>query len=97
MLHLYTSSAVSGAAYDAAITVAGYENRDSRSTAEAEAGLRDALGAFGSDVTVEWVVTAEAVQVRVTGQAPSTMPAAWAGSIGLTIDKTVTVRSEEFR
>ncbi len=97
MLHLYTSSAVSGAAYDAAVVVAGYDGADARSTGEAEAGLRAALGRFGQKVSVEWAVTADTVQVRVTGRAPTALPARWASSIGLTIDKTVSVRAEEFR
>lgn len=97
MLHLYTSSAVSGAAYDAAVAVAGYDGGEVGSTGEAEAGLRAALGRFGEAVTVEWAVTADTVRVRVVGQAPTALPARWASSLGLTVDKTVTVRVEQFR
>lgn len=99
LLHLYASSLTSGAAYDAASSVARARNQADRpgAAALAEAELRDALGAWGNDVDITWDINLVTVTVRVRGRAPSLLPASLTDASGLDIDRSATVRLEEFR
>lgn len=99
IVHLYATSMVTAAADDAARTVASGAHAGHRDhvVADAERHLRDALGAWGRDLTVSWHIGADEVTVRVQGKAPSLLPPGVTSATGLDIDETVTVRREEFR
>ncbi len=99
LLHLYATSLTAGAAYDAATTVASVNAEGNRSgaAATAESDLRSALGAWGNDVSVTWAIDTATVTVTVVGSAPSLLPPGLTDATGLDIDKSVTVRIEEFR
>lgn len=99
LLHLYATSLTAGAAYDAAAAVASVDAEGNRAGAatQAESGLRSALGAWGNDVSVTWAIDNDTVTVTVVGRAPSLLPPGLTDATGLDIDKSVTVRLEEFR
>jgi hypothetical protein len=99
LLHLYATSLTAGAAYDAASSVASVSAQGNRSGAadRAESELRAALGAWGNDVSITWDINADTVTVTVAGRAPSLLPPALTDATGLDIDRSVTVRIEEFR
>ncbi len=99
LLHLYATSLTAGAAYDAATTVASVNAEGNRSgaAATAESDLRSALGGWGNDVSVTWAIDTATVTVTVVGSAPSLLPPGLTDATGLDIDKSVTVRIEEFR
>jgi Flp pilus assembly protein TadG len=100
---LYTRSLVTGSAYDAARTVAGYTSSGDRDSARvaATAEFRRRLGAFGNDgARLEWLTPddPDVVRVRVVARHPTLLPAAMTGALGLGItDRVIEVRVERFQ
>ncbi len=96
---LYATSVVTGAGYDAARAVAGYESDQQRARAAAAATteLRRRLGAYGRDhLGVEWNLNdPEVVELRLTAVHPSVLPASLSGRTALgNLDRTIRVRRE---
>lgn len=98
LLHLYTTSVVSGSTYDAATQIASASQSNNRGAAatQAVADLRAALGGVGESAVIEVSLSAESVTVRVQTRAPSLLPIGLTDAVGLEIDKSVTVRLEDF-
>ncbi len=96
LVHLYATSAVTAAAYDAARMVAGHETT---AIEEAEEHAQGLLGDYGSEAVFDWSGTTEAqVVLRVTAPTPARMIEGLAGAIGLDgIERTVHVRVEDPR
>lgn len=101
-LHLFASSTVSAAAFDAARAMAA-EDAD-RSCAVAEQRVRTVLGEYAGQVTVTCPLTAagadaDEVSVRVVGPSPAPF---LDGFLGVTLDlgtieRESVVRREQFR
>jgi hypothetical protein len=93
LVHLYASSAVAAAAYDAARLASG-----SRPLAPADAVAhgRAVLGSFAGHVEVFTVtVDDDTVRARVVASSPALLPRVFGHVAGLdTIDRSVTVRRE---
>lgn len=96
LTHLYATSALSAAAYDAARLVAGY---DGVSTDAAEQHARRLLGDYGEEVRFEWSPsTDDQVVLRVRAPTPAPLIHGLAATVGReTIERTVHVRVEELR
>ena len=98
LLHLYTTSVVSGSAYDAAAHVASASQADNRAgaAAQAVADLRSSLGGVGDTAIIEVIMSSGSVTIRVQTSAPSLLPLGLTDAVGLAIDKSATVRLEGF-
>lgn len=99
LFNLYATSVVTGAAHDAARTVAGYDNPCS-ATADAESQMRADLGEYGAKdtIAVEWSCTADLVSLRVVADHPTVLPKMLRGLTGLGhMDRTIRVRVERFQ
>jgi hypothetical protein len=92
LVHLFTTSYVNAAAFDAARLASA--SGDVSPTAAAEHGKR-VLGPFGSRSTFEVTPSAEQVTVRVRGQSPALLPRMFGRIAGVnSIDRTVILRRE---
>lgn len=102
LMALYATSTVSAASQDAARRVASMhvDHRDPRAvraaTGEAEAQLRQLLGAIGDEAQIDWSVDDEVVRLHIVTEAPAILPSGIRDTSGLRrIDRTITVRIEE--
>lgn len=93
LVHLFASSYVNAAAFDAARLASGAGDVDS---VEARAHGLDLLGDFADRVSeFSVVVTDERVTVRVQAASPALLPATFGHVIGTdSIDRSVTLRRE---
>ena len=93
LVHLFASSFVNAAAFDAARLASG--SADISATAAQQHGL-SVLGAYASRVSEFAVdIGAERVIVRVRAESPALLPAAFGRVIGTeSINRTVTLRRE---
>jgi hypothetical protein len=98
-LNLYATTAVTGAAYDAARIVAGSEAGGEESARlEAEAHARQVLGRLGEQTRFEWIVDGDDVALRVQAVNPRVVLPALGAQLGFdTVDRTVRVRREVLR
>ena len=101
-VNLGARSAVSGAALDAARTVAGHDAAADRraAAAEAEARLRRVLGSLGPGARIRWgdLDDPEVVHLWVMARPASIVPSSAAGAVGLgTVEREVQVRVERRR
>lgn len=97
-LHLFATSAVSSAAFDAARAMAA---ESGRSCPQAQARARELLGQYGSDVALECLVSPddEEVAMRIVGPSPAPFLDGFFGlqfDLG-TIEREAWVRRERFR
>ena len=90
LLHLYATSTVSAAAFDAARRAAAEQQL---TPAEAEGHARGLLGAYGARATVDCSRDGDAMACRITGPSPAPLVAL----LRLEIERTARVRVEEFR
>lgn len=96
LLHLFASSTVSAAAFDAARSVAAEGGRD---CGQAEAAAVDLLGSYGAEVSFSCVRSGDDVVVAITGPSPAPLVNGFFGrafDLG-TIEREARVRAEEFR
>jgi hypothetical protein len=97
---LYATSVVTGAAYDAVRTVAGYDEAEDRAAAAlvAEARLRSELAGYEPGrLDITWAIAADAVSVTVRARHRTVWPAAL-DPLGLgSTERTVTLRAEDAR
>jgi hypothetical protein len=93
LVHLYATSMVTAAAYDAARLASGTQV----TSGAAESHGRSLLGGFSSRVTTFAVVdNGDHVVVRVQAQSPSLLPAAFGAAAGFSsIDREVIARREQ--
>ena len=103
LFNLYATTVVTGAAFDAARQVAGYDHADDRcgATAEAESALRRRLGRYldRGAITLAWACDdLERVRLAFEADHPSILPEALRdlGGLGRT-RRVVEVRSEDLR
>ncbi len=102
---LYATSVLTSAAHDAASTVAGAASNPGdpatqlAARAEAEARLRQSLGASGDEAVVDWAASdADEVVLTASIPSPSVLPGALRGGNGDDrIERTVHVRRERWR
>ncbi len=110
LLHLYVTTVVTAAGYDAAVEAAahstdaaGGDTAESDGsgvrTAHAEASARQALGALAERAVFDWSSsTADEVVLRLETSSPGLVPARFAGTMGLTaVEREFRVRVERFR
>lgn len=103
LFNLYANSMVTAAAHDAAREVAGFRASANRcaATVDADAAFDQALGDYGDSgyASLSWVCTdPSVVSVRVIADHPTILPPRMAGLISLGhLDRTITIRVEEFR
>jgi hypothetical protein len=98
LLHLYATSVVTAAAFDAARIVSGSDGGPAaRQTAVEHA--RALLGAWTAEADVEFTrIDEDAVSLRIRATSPSLVPRALAAATPLGhIDRTVTLRTERVR
>lgn len=92
LVHLFTTSYVNAAAFDAARLASG--SGDVSPGAAAEHGSR-VLGPFGARSDFEVTKDADQVTVRVRGESPALLPRVFGRIIGAeSIDRTVILRRE---
>jgi hypothetical protein len=98
LVHLYATSAVTAAAYDAARIVSGSDGGPA-SQDEAVAHAQGLLGRWSDQVLLEFTRTdGEQVVLRVTGQSPALLPRALNHLTGVGgIEREIVVRTERFR
>ena len=97
LFNLYATSVVTSVSYDAARRVAATQG-DPAAIAEAEAGAREALGAYAPRVSFEWSTDGDVVALRVRAHNPAFgLPVTGGGFSFADIDRTVRVRVERFR
>ena len=103
LFNLYATTVVTGAAYDAARLVAGYDSASDRcaATAGAEAALRGRLGGYTErgTVTLAWTCRdPETVSLAVLADHPTILPRRLRGLTGLgRLERTIEVRVEDLR
>ena len=109
LLHLYVTTVVTAAGYDAAVEAAAHSTDAAGDTAEsdgsgvrtahAEASARQALGALAERAVFDWSSsTADEVVLRLETSSPGLVPARFAGTMGLTaVEREFRVRVERFR
>ena len=103
LFNLYANSLVTAAAHDAAREVAGFDASADRCAAAAGADVAfvESLGEYGDSghAALTWDCTDPAVvSVRVIADHPTILPPRMAGLISLGhLDRTITIRVEEFR
>lgn len=94
MLHLYASSVVESAAFDAARTVSSADCGPP-CVGRAETKLRAGLGGLGDGMELSWDVGTEQVRLTVTGRSPARLVGGLAQLTGMSgISETVEVRRE---
>ncbi len=94
LTHLYATSVVEAAAYDAAVEAAGAAG----DVGAAEARARETMGPFAASAAFHWSAGEEAVTLRVEVARPGLVPARFASSLGLTsIEREFRVRTERLR
>lgn len=96
LLHLFATSTVSAAAFDAARSAAA---EDGRTCGQAEAAAIDLLGDYGAEAAITCARTAEDVVVAITAPSPSPLLRGFFGAafdLG-DITREARVRIEEFR
>lgn len=93
LIHLFATSIVSAAAFDAARLASGSEAVTEQAAQAHGMGI---LGRFSDRVTdFDVTVGAESVSVSVRAKSPALLPRAWGRVIGAeSIDRTVVVRRE---
>ncbi len=95
LLHLFATSTVSAAAFDAAQLVAA---EGDTSCGRAEAHADSLLGDYGSDVDFTCDDGAETVTVTITGPSPAPLIGGFTEWSGLgAIEREAQVRTEDFR
>ncbi len=95
MVHLYATSAVTAAAFDAADAVATDPGAQPTEIPVAESIARRRLGSLGPSAKFDWVeADGQQVVLEVTVRSPGFLP--FSSSL-LQIDRTVVVRTERFR
>lgn len=94
--HLWATSAVTAAAFDAARLVAGER---SVTTTAAESHLQTVLGEYGQRVSADWSAsTPDQVVLRVQGPTPAALVASVGRLAGIDrIDRTVRVHRERLQ
>lgn len=98
LVGLWATSAVTGAAVDAARRVAGEAAADRPAArAEAEQEARRALGRFAAQVRFTWEMTADEVVLRVEARQLRFVPSLLGGLGAGQIDRTVRLRLERER
>ncbi|MGH9064268.1 MAG: hypothetical protein ACRD0L_09930 [Acidimicrobiales bacterium] len=99
LFDLYARSAVGSAAFDAARIVAGSDaGATPAARADATTDARGVLGRYGSRATFAWQVEPDAVELTVSVDNPSLLPAFLSGPLGLDhVERTVVVRRERVR
>jgi hypothetical protein len=94
LLNLYATSLVTAVAWDAVRIAAG----ESGTTAAAEAHARGLLGERADDVAFRWGATDDAVTLTVSASNPNLLWPGLMSAVGVEeIERTVTVRAEDFR
>lgn len=95
LTHLYATSVVTAATYDAAVLAAGAQG----DVAGAERAARLAMGELGERAVLDWSGTSEdEVVVRVAVRRPGLVPVRYADLLGLrTIEREARVRVERVR
>ena len=99
MYHLYATSAVTGALYDAGREVAGFDGGEDRSAsaARAEATMRERLGQYGRErIELRWDLSdPNTVRVEVRADHPSVFPSWFSDQLPFTsIERSVDVAQE---
>lgn len=95
LLHLYATSTVSAAAFDAARLVAG---EDAAGCGAAEQHALGLLGGYGQDVAITCTRGADTVTLTIAGPSPAPMVAGFTTWTGLgDIEREARVRVEDFR
>jgi hypothetical protein len=95
MVHLYATSAVTAAAFDAADAVATDPAGQAAEIPAAESAARQRLGRLGPSADFEWKeADGEQVVLELRVDSPGFLP--FSSSL-LQIDRTVVVRTERFR
>jgi hypothetical protein len=95
MVHLYATSAVTAAAFDAADAVATDPGSEAAEIPVAESVARHRLGHLGSSAKFDWVeADGQQVVLEIQVRSPGFVPFS---SGLLQIDRTVVVRTERFR
>ena len=95
LVHLFASSAVTAAAYDAARAVATDPGHQTQEIPRAETMARQKLGGMGAHTRFNWEeVDGRQVVLEVSVRSPGFLPF---GSSLLQIDRRVIVRTERFR
>jgi len=105
LMNLYTTTAVTSAAFDGAHVVAGHrvahhdDDALRRAQAEAEVHMRQELGQFGEQVSFDWSGSDDAsIAVRIQGLAPRFLLPGLGGPLGFDrIDRTARIRREDVR
>lgn len=95
LLHLYATSVVTAAGYDAAVEAAGRGG----DVAAAEATAMASLGALAERTGFDWSAsTPDEVVLRLEATSPGLVPARFARTLGLTaVEREFRVRVERFR
>jgi hypothetical protein len=95
MVHLYATSAVTAAAFDAADAVATNPAGQAAEIPVAESVARQHLGSLGPSAEFDWLeADGNQVVLELRVRSPGFLP--FSSSL-LQIDRTVTVRTERFR
>lgn len=95
LLHLYATSTVSAAIFDAARMVAG---EDALSCGAARDHARDLMGTYGGDVTIGCATDADNVVMTAVGPSPAPLIAGFGTLTGVdTVEREVRIRVEDFR
>jgi Flp pilus assembly protein TadG len=95
LVHLYASSTVSAATFDAAWAVATEPNDEAAEIPIAETQARRRMGRLGSSATFRWLeADGQQVAVEVEVRSPGFLP--FSSSL-LQVQRTVVVRTERFR
>lgn len=100
LVGLYTTSVVTSVTYDAARTVAGSDQGQSRAArADAEATAKRQLGRFAEHVSFDWARSdADAVRLSVRAERQTFVPRRLMSGVGLgPIERTAQVRVEKVR
>ena len=95
VVHLFATSVVTAAAYDAARAVATDPGQQAQEIPQAETMARQKLGGMGGRASFDWEeVDGQQVVLEVSVRSPGFVP--FASSL-LEIDRRVVVRTERFR
>lgn len=95
LTHLYATSVIEAAAYDA---VGAVSARDGRGVAEAESHARALLGSLSDDTAFHWSVDDDEIVLRVSAERPHALPARLGQRLGADrIQREFRMRAERFR
>lgn len=95
LTHLYATSVVEAAAYDAVQAVSA---RDGRGVAEAESHARGLLGRLSDGATFDWAADGDEVVLRLTAERRQALPAPLGERLGADrIEREFRMRVERFR